>query len=333
MKTIVLELSNEDVALSAYLLDASNEMPNARVRPAVLIFPGGAYRMCSDREAEPIAMAFLAEGYQAFILRYSVSENAAFPKPLHDAEEALETIRGRSGEWGIDPDKVAVCGFSAGGHLAAALGTMGRVRPNAMILGYPCIMASMGGILPAPIPGVDEAVDASTPPAFIFHTYADSLVPVGNALAMASAMEKAQRPFEMHIFQNGAHGLSLAKPLTSGGLKSMAEPDAAKWFGLCTAWLRNRFGDFAADRDVILDEMINEHSVDVQLGVLWKNPACKRLILDKLPVLGESPQLQEAKGVPLRTIVEFGGGLLSEEKLTELDASLRAIPIDSQMRR
>jgi len=64
-------------------------------------------------------MAFLAEGYQAFVLRYSLNENAGFPKPLNDAEEALETIRRRSGEWGIDPDKVAVCGFSAGGHLAA----------------------------------------------------------------------------------------------------------------------------------------------------------------------------------------------------------------------
>ncbi len=329
MKTIVLELSNEDVTLSAYLLDASNEMPNARVRPAVLIFPGGAYRVCSDREAEPVAMAFLAEGYHALILRYSLNQNAAFPKPLHDAEEALETIRARSGEWGIDPDKVAVCGFSAGGHLAAALGTMGRVRPNAMILGYPCILASMGGILPARIPGVDEAVDATTPPAFIFHTYTDSLVPVGNALAMAFAMEKAQRPFEMHIFQNGAHGLSLAKPLTSGGLKSMSEPDAAEWFGLCTAWLRNRFGDFAADQDVILDEEIVEYSIDVQLGVLWKNPACKRLLLDKLPILGESPQLQEAMGVPLRTILDFGGGLLSEEAMKGLDDSLRAIQVAS----
>jgi len=272
-------------------------------------------------------MAFLAEGYQAFVLRYSLNENAGFPKPLNDAEEALETIRRRSGEWGIDPDKVAVCGFSAGGHLAAALASMGRVRPNALILGYPCILASMGGILPAPIPAVDEAVDSSTPPAFIFHTYADSLVPVENSLAMASALERAQVPFELHIFRSGAHGLSLAKPATSGGLRSMVDADAAKWFGLCAAWLVNVFGDFASDREVILNEDIAEYNADVQLGVLWKNETCRRLIAAKLPVLADSPQLQDAMTVPLRTVIEFGGGLLNEDEWNELDRELRDVPV------
>lgn len=328
MRTFTQLLTNENVTLTAYLLDSSQEMPNTQIRPAILILPGGAYRGCSDREAEPVAMAFLAEGYQAFVLRYSVNQHAAFPKPLHDAEEALELIRENSRDWGIDQGKVAVCGFSAGGHLAAALGTMGRVRPNAMILGYPCILASMSAIFPAPVPGVDEAVDASTPPAFIFHTFADTLVPVNNALTFAAAIDRAKVPLELHIFRNGVHGLSLAKPVTSGGLQSMTDTDAAKWFGLCTAWIKNVFGEFASNQELLLNEDVHEYSVDVQLGVLWKNPACKQLIQTELPILEDSPQLQDAMGIPLRTVIEFGGGLLSEVAIDRLNVCLKAIPVD-----
>ncbi|WP_419872386.1 alpha/beta hydrolase [Candidatus Pristimantibacillus sp. PTI5] len=327
MKTSILKLKNENVTLTTYLLDSSPEMPNTFIRPAILILPGGGYRACSDREAEPVAMAFLAEGYHVFVLRYSLNQHAVFPKPLNDAEEALDLIRQHSGEWGIDPNKVAVCGFSAGGHLAAALGTMGRVRPNAMILGYPCILATMEGILPAPIPGVDETVDAATPPAFIFHTFADTLVPVNNALALASAMDKAKVPFEMHIFQNGVHGLSLAKPVTSSGLRSMTDANAAEWFGLCTAWIRNVFGNFPSHGDINLNENIVEYTVDVQLGVLWKNPACKSMVLSVMPVLENSPQLQDAMGVPLKTIIEFADGLLSNEGIDQLNEKLKAIPL------
>jgi acetyl esterase/lipase len=327
MRTFTLPLTNEHVTLTAYLLEDSHEMRNARERPAVLIFPGGAYRVCSGREAEPIAMAFLAEGYQAFILHYSLNDNAAFPKPLNDAEEALERIRSNSGDWGIDPEKIAACGFSAGGHLAAALGTMGRVKPNALVLGYPCILSSMSGILPVPIPSVDESVDASTPPAFLFHTFADSLVPVSNSLAFAGAMNRAKVPFELHIFTNGTHGLSLAKPHTSGGLRKMVDAEAAAWFGLCLAWLNRLFGGFVGDQETILNETIDRYGVDVQLGVLWNNPTCKQLVLSAIPALADSAQLEDAMVVPLRAIIEFGGGLLREDALNDLDIALQAIPV------
>lgn len=326
MKHFTLELTNSGVTLTAYLLDASGEMSNANVRPAIMICPGGAYRVCSDREAEPIAMAFLAEGYHVFVLRYSLNEHAAFPRPLNDAEEALEIIRQRGDEWGVDTDRVVACGFSAGGHLAAALGTMGRVRPNALLLGYPCILESMGGILPAPIPDVSQTVDGSTPPTFLFHTYSDTLVPVGNSLAFASALEREKVPFEMHIFQNGAHGLSLAKPSTSGGSRSMVDNNAAKWFDLSTAWLKQVIGDFPADRDGSWDVEVEQYGVDIPLGVLWKNTRCKKLVLEYLPILADSTQLDDAMGVPLRMVVEFGGGLLTNEQVDELDEALRAVP-------
>jgi acetyl esterase/lipase len=231
----------------AYLLDNSAEMPNTHVRPAVLVFPGGGYFGCSDREAEPIALAFLAEGYQAFILRYSVGENAAFPRPLNEAEEALELIRAKAEEWALDAEKIAVCGFSAGGHLAAALGTMGRVRPNALILAYPCILDSLSSTLAAPIPSLEKYVDAQTPPTFLFATAADQRVPVENSLQFAVALDQAKVPFEIHIFQNGTHGLSLAKPVTSAGLRMMVDTNAEKWMGLCSTWLENLFGAFPSD--------------------------------------------------------------------------------------
>jgi acetyl esterase/lipase len=250
MKILNIPLTNEGVTLTVYVLDRSLEMRNADVRPAVLICPGGAYLFCSDREAEPVAMSFLAEGYHAFVLRYSLFENAAFPRPLNDAEEALELIRKHSEEWGVDPDKIAACGFSAGGHLAASLGTMGRTRPNALILGYPCILDSLNHLFPSPMPSVDEHVDALTPPAFIFHTFEDDVVPVNHALVFAAAMSRAEIPFELHIFQNGAHGLSLAAPSTSGGMGYLVNADFAQWFKLSTAWLRKRFGDFETNGEL-----------------------------------------------------------------------------------
>ena len=246
MKALTLALkTNAGVTLTAYLLDASAAMPNTRIRPAVLVCPGGGYRHCSDREAEPIALAFLAEGYQAFVLRYSLNENAAFPKPLNDAEEALELIRSHADEWAVDPEKIAAVGFSAGGHLAAALGTMGRVRPNALVLGYPCILNSISDSLPLPIPSLEKYVDGDTPPAFIFATANDARVPVEHSLAFASALDRAGVPFELHIFQDGVHGLALATSVTCSGNPDLVNPDVAKWLGLCIAWLENLFGGFS----------------------------------------------------------------------------------------
>jgi acetyl esterase/lipase len=241
MKTQTIQLSRKNVTLTTYLLDASPEMADWQVRPAILICPGGGYRFCSDREAEPIAMAFLAEGYQAFILRYSLNDEAAFPQPLNDAEEALELIRNKSRKWHVDPERIAACGFSAGGHLAAALGTMGRVRPAALILGYPCILESMSKILPWPVPSLEKEVDAQTPPTFIFTTSTDVVVPVENSLEFASALNRGGIPFEIHIFNEGIHGLSLATPLTANGNPDMVDTSAAQWVRLCMSWLEKQF--------------------------------------------------------------------------------------------
>ncbi len=251
MVTKTYNLTSENVTLTSYLLDYSDEMKYHKTRPAILICPGGAYRFCSDREAEPIAMNFLAMGYNAFILRYSLNENSIFPKPLNDAEEAMELIISNSEEWGVDPEKIAVCGFSAGGHLAAALGTMGRIRPAAMILGYPCISKSIcceSEVLynKKRLPLIDENVDDKTPPTFIFSASDDGCVPIDNSLKLASALSEKGISFEMHIFSDGNHGFSTADYVTCDN--NNAE-DCACWIPMCKKWLYKLFFEKTIDKN------------------------------------------------------------------------------------
>jgi acetyl esterase/lipase len=281
MITEVLPLSPDGrVTLTTYLHAPSPELPLWERRPAVVVFPGGGYNFLSDREAEPIALAFLAQGFHTFVLRYSVAEHAAFPNSLCDASRALALIRARAAEWGVEPGKIAVCGFSAGGHLAASLGTLwndpeivaqsgvtdGTNRPNALVLAYPVITAgpyTHEGIAQGPFahPGSIQTLCAGrrreeldprlscelnvgphTPPAFLFHTVADELVPVQNALLFANALAKAAVPFELHIWPSGPHGLALSNRLTGMGEDIMIDPDVEQWFGLCVKWLWKVFG-------------------------------------------------------------------------------------------
>ena len=157
IKKIILD-SDHDVSLTTYIHDVSSEMENVIKRPAILIFPGGGYHFCSDREAEPIALAYAAKGYHAFVLRYSLKKSSQFPKPLRDAEMALEMIIKNADKWNVIANKIAVIGFSAGGHLATALGTTGKIKPNALILGYPWVLEDENhyGEWPHTIPGTDN---------------------------------------------------------------------------------------------------------------------------------------------------------------------------------
>ena len=238
MNIETIPLGAQDARLECYLPAASSEMPGSGARPAVLVFPGGGYFYCSDREAEPVALAFLGEGYSAFVLRYSTGESVSFDEQLSEAEEALDVISVRAVSWHVDPERITAVGFSAGGHLAAALGTTGRRRPGALVLGYPCTLDSISGILAHPIPNLAQRVDADTPPTFLFATRDDAVVPVENTLTFAMALDKAGVSFEMHIYHSGNHGLSLARPHTAGKDPASQNVTVAGWFARCTNWLR-----------------------------------------------------------------------------------------------
>ncbi len=243
MDVFVKNLSNEGVTLTAYIPSYSKEMAHLAKRPAMLVLPGGGYGMCSDREAEPIALAFASKGYAAFVLRYSVGKgNAAFPRPLNDAKEALKMIHDNAEDWNIDKEKIAAIGFSAGGHLCAALSTMSEIKPSATVLLYPCILSEIGRILAEPIPSVDEAVNSSTPPCFIAASCEDNCVPIENSLAYATALNKAGVPFEMHIFEQGYHGFSLGDYTVYGSENEIEHSVHLKcWFDMCVRWLANHF--------------------------------------------------------------------------------------------
>ena len=154
----VVDLGRQAV-MECWRHTVSVEMPERSVRPAVLVIPGGGYSYISDRECEPVASAFFAKGFHVFVLRYAVGKDADKGRPFMNAMAAIVMLRRKAEDWGIAASKIAVCGFSAGGHLAAASGilshtkewlyevgcTEGENLPNAVILGYPVITSGQYG--------------------------------------------------------------------------------------------------------------------------------------------------------------------------------------------
>lgn len=258
---------NCDPTLTVYCPDNSPKIASGRLRPSVLICPGGAYSYTSDREAEPVALRFLACGFNAFVLRYSVSPER-YPESLREAASSVALIRSRISEFHGNQDQIAVLGFSAGGHLAASLGVFWNspelsaalglkpmaIRPNALILGYPVITSgvlahrsSFDNLLGKEAPpellekmSLENQVNDETPPTFLWHTYADGSVPVENSLVFAAALRNHRVPFELHVFQNGRHRLSLCDETTAGS-DDQIDPHDAKWVPLCIEWLKILF--------------------------------------------------------------------------------------------
>ena len=207
-KELMVLNEERNVSLTAYLQPTGGDFMALDRRPAVLILPGGGYHGCSDREADPVAYPYLKAGYHAFILRYSVNAQAVWPNPLSDYEQAMALICERAGEWHVAAERIAVIGFSAGGHLAACAAVMSEHRPAAAILGYPVIDGDCVHDYLLSAPDVSARVDAHTCPCFVFATRTDNLVPVQNAVHLISALCENGISFESHIYSNGPHGLS-----------------------------------------------------------------------------------------------------------------------------
>ena len=262
---------NSEARLVSYVRDVSEEIEPGRVRPSVLVIPGGAYSGVSGREAEPIALAFMNMGYNAFVLYYTVGADAKFPSHILEASAAMAYIRRNSEHYNAQSDKIVACGFSAGGHLAAHLGTLwyekfieetlgiehGENRPCAMILGYPVITAgehahrgsfrNLLGENPDPELlhklSLENSVGENTVPAFIWHTFADDGVPVENSLLFGDALRKANIPFEMHIYPDGPHGLSLGTRETTSPVAERENEHVVTWIDLCKRWLVRFIGE------------------------------------------------------------------------------------------
>lgn len=241
VETIVLN-EERNVTLTAYIQGTGEEFRFVPRRPAVLVIPGGGYEYCSSREADPVAMPYLKAGYHAFILRYSVKEYAVWPNPLEDYDQAMKLIRAKADEWMLYPDKVAIIGFSAGGHLAAAAATMSKHRPNAAILGYALTdedVKRYNKTAPDTIPAVDE----NTCPCFLFASRTDKSVPIFNTIHFIDALEKAGVAFECHIYAYGPHGFSTADTSIQSRETELCAR-APHWVEDSIGWLRDVLGDF-----------------------------------------------------------------------------------------
>lgn len=246
-----------EASLEGYLLDCEITLGLEKDRPAVLVCPGGGYVYCSPREGEPVALSYAARGFHAFVLRYSTAKDAAGFTPLEEVSWAIGYIRENAGQWHIAPDKIAVCGFSAGGHLALASGVLAKNRPNAMILGYPAASAPNipgADFLLKVLEGRNDVTDADaekydliskitkqSPPVFLAATAEDMLTAYG-ALPVAKAYSDLGMPYELHVFQYGPHGYSLANEVSADGSEKNLDPAFAQWLELSVQWLHKTFG-------------------------------------------------------------------------------------------
>jgi acetyl esterase/lipase len=227
---------------------------------AVIVCPGGAYGMLASlHEGRQWAYWYNAMGITAFVVKYRLGPRYHHPIELGDAQRAIRTVRARAADFGVSPDRIGIMGFSAGGHLASTAGThfdagladpgdaIDRTssRPDFLILGYPVISfdpaithaGSVRNLLgDHPDPKLIEnlsnelQVTARTPPTFLFHTANDGVVPVENSVRFFLALRKAGVPAEMHIFENGPHGVGMG----------LTDPSLAQWPQLLATWLRAR---------------------------------------------------------------------------------------------
>ena len=316
MKIITVTLAPNQAVLTCYLQDQSPKMPNATIRPAMLVVPGGGYQYCSDREGEPVALAYMAQGFNAFVLRYTADATTPIDKALQDGAAAMDYLRANAAELEIDPQQIAAVGFSAGGHLVASLGTLlpKAQRPNALVLGYAATLGAMWTVAGRQEPDLH------------------ALVPVKNSLVFADALADHSIPFALHIFPTGAHGISLATACTSGPESSRVNPATAQWLPMSVDFLQKLWGCLgvtAPDTELAAQLAAGPLSLNMPVRRLMKNPQASALLQ---AVLGDMWQAivsnPLSQGISLREISGFLQAALPESALNQLDAQLAQIPVE-----
>lgn len=265
-KTVYLREAEGDMSvhLETYISRTEGDM-NCAPRDAMLVLPGGAYAFLAERESEPCAKAFLAAGFNVFTLYYSLNEKAAFPRPLVDVSMAIAHIRAHAEEYNIDPDRIFVCGFSAGGHLCGSIGTFwnrdfaafpgmkkGDNRPRGVILSYPAASLMPGlrhDLCTELILGkkdytdeecaaysLEKQVTEDTVPHFIWQTEEDDCVCVENSLVLAEALIARRIPTELHIYPKGPHGMSVATKEVYCNTPQNIDPHVGSWVKAAVEW-------------------------------------------------------------------------------------------------
>lgn len=246
--------------------DASAPVPTLTLYPAdepngaaMVVCPGGGYGGHADHEGEPVARWLNTLGVTGVVLKYRLGPQSRHPMMLQDAARAVRTVRARAEEWGVDPQRVGILGFSAGGHLASTLAThfeTGRPeaadpvdrlssRPDVAVLVYPVITLqephvhagsrqNLLGDAPAEdlvaLLSNETQVTAATPPSFLVHAADDGPVPPENSLLFALALSRCGVPFSLHVYEKGGHGFGLGT----------GDPVLSAWPARCAEWLQGR---------------------------------------------------------------------------------------------
>lgn len=284
-KELIVLNEERHVTLTAYVQEVNGEFGFDK-RPAILILPGGGYAMCSDREADPVAAAYLKAGYQAFILRYSTGAHKAWPNPLNDYEQAMALIKENAEKWHLDKTRIAAVGFSAGGHLCACAATIAQHKPAAAILVYPAILKDICDLCQPGMPQPNEYVAADTCPCFLVAARDDRTVDIKNSLMMQLALAEQGIAFESHTYSYGGHGFSTAEEWINTNRVSRRVPH---WVPDSIDWLTEIFGTLTAKGFVEPDIKISMNannapvlSVECTLGHIRKQPEAVQAILQPL---------------------------------------------------
>lgn len=265
-KVYIPQLTPHGGTLTGYLHDPDDIYIFRGIRPGILVIPGGGYQKLAGREKDPVAFEYFAEGFNTFVLEYSIQEYAPGLeplglKPLKEASAAIIAIRENAADWNTNPNQIAALGFSAGGHLAASCATLwdceelkkefdtrgGMNRPDAAILCYAVTLTgefghegsarNLAGDGDPSFYNLVNHIGSHTPPVFLWTTVTDELVPPENTLMFAQGLQANHIPYELHMYPYGRHGLTLGKMETNED-----HPHLATWVGLSKMWLSELFG-------------------------------------------------------------------------------------------
>ncbi|MBO6217955.1 MAG: alpha/beta hydrolase [Treponema sp.] len=272
----VSDSENSSATLTTYILQNYPKFSAERIRPIVLVIPGGGYSHYGQREQEAIAIKMNSLGFHAAILHYTLAP-MRFPQALCDAANAVALIRKNAENWHVDSNKIILAGFSAGGHLSSLLGcfwnsqflkdyiscTSEEIRPNFLCLSYPVVTAdekfchagsiqniigsipeeeaakickSLGKNSMREVVSIEKNITEDFPPAFIWHTLKDEAVPAKNTILLANALYENGIDCEYHLFNRGKHALALASAETANPDGSNAESECTVWPELFKNW-------------------------------------------------------------------------------------------------
>jgi len=351
LKTITLSLDTlPGASVVCYLQDF---MFPGQKRPGAVMCPGGGYNFLNPREGEQMAMTFYSMGYHAFVVRYSTGLHSAWPQPVVEASIALRLIREHAAEWGLDGDKLFIAGFSAGGHVASSTGVWwndpevqrlsgcmnGENRPNAMLLAYPCINIEMpvfedGEMHFIEVKNVD-AVGPHTPPAFIVHTWQDTVVSMEQTTRFVHALSANDVKVEYHVYTPGEH-CAVMEPSSSDTPDGWTTVNMGAWMPRFKQWLDELWnprqnpqvhpmmGGMGHGRRAHLDALLCGQRGDItdlppmpgtpeihpgmMLGTLLeKKPKAMEVLREYLPTLASLRINEDAKKITLSAWMAYDG--------------------------